>query len=287
MIKFNKFFVFYIILLFIIGFKGQVFLTFLIVIFHETVHYITACFCGYSGYDVEVLPAGAVLKLKNLDDAEPKEDLIISISAPLMNIVLAGVFSILGIFLKSFLEPYLNNIIEINLTIGIFNLIPALPLDGGRVLRDILALKLVYKNAEKIIIICGIVLGTILMFIFIGLYFIGIININLGVISVYIVLMSLKEKERVVYIIMSDIIKKKIKFLKKGYIENRSVSVFYKKDLVTMLSMVDKNKYNIFFVLDDEMKVMDVVYEEEMIETLKNKGNMTIEKFINIKEEEY
>lgn len=275
------------ILLFIIGFKGQLFLTFLIVFFHESVHYIAARSYGYSGFDVEILPIGAVLKLKNLDDAEPKEDLIISISAPLMNIVLAGIFSIIGIILKGFLEPYLHNIIIINLTIGIFNLIPALPMDGGRVLRDILAFKLVYKNAERIIVICGIALGTILMFTFIDLYFLGITNINLGVISIYIVAMSLKEKERVVYIIMSDIIKKKIKFLKKGYIENRSVSVFYKKDLVTMLSMVDKNKYNIFFVLDEEMQVMDVIYEEEMVETLKNKGNMTIEKFINIKDEEY
>lgn len=285
MIKFNKFFILYIILLLIIGFKGQLFLTFFIVILHEATHYFTARHYGYSGFDVEVLPIGAMLKLKNLDDADPKEDFIISISAPILNISIGCVLSILVFFFKNLSGTCLNNIIIINFTIGFFNLIPAFPLDGGRVFRDILAFKLVYKDAQKITIICSIFLGTLLMLAFIELYRLGIININLGVISIYIVVISLKEKERVVYIIMSDIIKKKIKFLKKGYIENRSVSVYYKKDLVTMLSMVDKNKYNIFFVLDDDMRVMDVIYEEEMVETLKNKGNMTIEKFINIKDE--
>jgi len=43
---------------------------------------------------------------------------------------------------------------------------------------------------------------------------------------------------------------------------------------------VDKNKYNIFTVLDDNMDVLEVIYEEEVINGLKNQGNMTLEQFI-------
>lgn len=69
---------------------------------------------------------------------------------------------------------------------------------------------------------------------------------------------------------MGDIIKKKYKFLKQGYIENKNLSINYKNDLITALSIVDKNKYIIFTVLDNDMKFMDIIYEEELIEGLKN-----------------
>lgn len=84
---------------------------------------------------------------------------------------------------------------------------------------------------------------------------------------------------------MGDIIKKKYKFLKQGYIENKNLSINYKNDLITALSIVDKNKYIIFTVLDNDMKFMDIIYEEELIEGLKIHGNITIEEFINIREE--
>ena len=86
---------------------------------------------------------------------------------------------------------------------------------------------------------------------------------------------------------MGDIIKKKYKFKKRGYIENKSISVFYKKDLISVLSIVEKNKYNIFFILDDEMKVMDIIYEEEIIEALKLYGNITLEELMKAEDENH
>lgn len=83
---------------------------------------------------------------------------------------------------------------------------------------------------------------------------------------------------------MKDIIKKKIKFLKRGYIENRGISVHYKKDLLFILSLVEKNKYNMFLILNDDMKLIKTIYEEETIEALKIYGNISIEEYINIRE---
>ena len=48
---------------------------------------------------------------------------------------------------------------------------------------------------------------------------------------------------------------------------------------------MDKNKYNIFTVLDEEMKVMDVIYEEEIVQGLKTYGNITIDEFIKYRDE--
>ena len=82
MIKFNKFFIPYIFLLIVIGFRGELLISFILVILHEIVHYLTAVAFGFSGFDIKILPIGAVLRLKDLDEATPFEDLVISLSGP-------------------------------------------------------------------------------------------------------------------------------------------------------------------------------------------------------------
>lgn len=282
MVKVNKYFFPYIIFLLFLGFKGQLMLAFLIVLFHESVHYITALLLGFSGFDIEILPIGARLSLRDLDEASPREDIIISLSAPLLNLV-AALFS-RHLYLK-YGYDYLYTLYIGNLTVGLFNLLPALPLDGGRVLRSLLSLKTIYKRANLQTIRFSIAMGIAMAVLFVFLFFLRKTNVNIGIISGFIIYSSFKEKERIVYIIMGDIVRKRYKFLKAGYIENKSMSIHYKKDLITALSIVDRNKYNIFTILDDEMKVMDIIYEEELVEALKIYGNLTIEEFINVKEQ--
>ena len=264
----------------ILGFKGEIIIAFALVFIHELVHYLTARILGFSGFDIEILPIGAVLKVKDLDEASPKEDLIISVSGPLLNLTLAVIFYVLFIL---FNRPYLHLIYSSNLAIAVFNLIPAFPLDGGRVLRDILSIKTIYRRANEISIRVSIILGSIFMFI----YFVSVAanksNFNLGLISIFILISSIKEKERVVYLIMGYIIKKKYRFINRGYIENKSISVFCKKDLLSVLGIIDKNKYNLFTILDENMCVLETLYEEEIIEAIKTYGNISLSEYIDIK----
>lgn len=281
MIKINRYFIPYIALLLLLGFRGQIITAFVMVFFHEIIHYLTARFYGFTGFDVEILPYGTVLKLKELDDATAKEDMMISISGPIASLILAVFFYLLWKntdFMSSSFRVYFEG----NLAIGIFNLIPAFPLDGGRILRDILSFKRCYREANRITTYISVFCGIIFMFCYIIIFFMGVNSFNLGFIALLIVISSLKEKERIAFIIMGDIIKKKMKFLTRGYIENRSMSIYFKKDLLTALSMVDKNKYNIFTILDDDLNVMDILYEVEIIDALKIYGNITIEEYIKL-----
>ncbi|MBS5824718.1 MAG: M50 family metallopeptidase, partial [Clostridium argentinense] len=278
MIKFSKYFIPYLLFLVVIGLNYKILLGFIIVIIHEMIHYVTARILGYSGFCVEILPIGAALKLKDLDEASPKEDIIISLSGPIGNFVIAFISYIIYKYINN--NEYILLFLQYNMAIGLFNLFPAFPLDGGRVLRDILSTKFLYKKANEIALRISIILGYILLIIYFIALLYGISNINLALIAIFILVISKKEKERIVYVIMGYIIKKREKLIKRGYIENKSISVHYKRTLLQLLDLVDKNKYNIFTVLDDDMDVIEVVYEEEIINGLKNQGNMTLEQFI-------
>lgn len=283
MVKVSRYFVPYIIFLIVIGYKGQLIYSFFIVIIHEFVHYLVARYYNFSGFDIELMIVGAALRFRELDEASPKEDLIISISGPMANLVLSIVFFLLH---KEFPCKEFYMLFEGNLAIGLFNLIPAFPLDGGRILRDILNFKLMYKKSNKIMITTSIIIGSVIMLIYILLFLKGNSSFSIGIIGIFIIISSLKEKERISYIIMGDIIKKKYKFIYRGYIENKNTSIYYKKDLLSAMALFDKSKYNVFTVLDEEMKVMDIIYEEEIISTLKTYGNITIEEFMKIENNE-
>ncbi|AGY77031.1 M50 family metallopeptidase [Clostridium autoethanogenum] len=279
MIKISKYFIPYVIFLIFIGYKGKLIYTFIIVFFHEMVHYLVARYYKFSGFDIEFIAIGAVIKLKDIDEAFPREDLMISISGPVANLIFSAVFYFAY---KNFCSSIFYMFFSINLAIGLFNLIPAFPLDGGRILRSILNLKMTYRKANRIMIMTSILIGISLMFMYILLFLNGYSNFSIGIIGIFIVTTSLKENERISYIIMGDIIRKRYKFIKRGYIENRALSIYYKQNLLTAMGLFDKNKYNTFMVLDDEMNLIDTIYEEEIIEGLKLYGNITLEKFIEI-----
>lgn len=280
MIKISRYFIPYVIFLVIIGYRGQIAITFIIVFCHELIHYLFARYYKISGFDIEFIAVGTVIKLKDLDEADKMEDIIISSSAPLLNII----FSIISYALYRKLNmDIFYMLFSINLIIGIFNLIPAFPLDGGRIFRDILNFKVDYRKANRIMIVISIIIGSILMLIYMINFLKEKSVFNIGIIGLFIVVSSLREKERASYIIMGDIIKKKYKFIKRGYIENRNVSIHYKQDLLTAMGLFDKNKYNVFMVLDDTMNILDIIYEEQIIEGLKVYGNMSLEKFMKYK----
>jgi len=86
------------------------------------------------------------------------------------------------------------------------------------------------------------------------------------------------------YIIMGDMIRKVRKLKKYKYIENKSISVYYKKGLVNVLTLVDKNKFNSFYALNDDMELLGIIHEDELLKALKYYGNITLEEYMKIRE---
>ncbi len=124
---------------------------FLSVLIHELGHALTARAYGVQTREITLWLLGGVAQLEQIPRARGAEA-VIAIAGPIVSVLLSGLFGLLRGLLPStategqFLLGYLS---FINLSLALFNLLPALPLDGGRILRSLLALYQPYLAATR------------------------------------------------------------------------------------------------------------------------------------------
>ncbi|HEX2915316.1 MAG TPA: M50 family metallopeptidase [Chloroflexia bacterium] len=114
-------------------------LFFLSVLIHELSHSLVAKARGIDVESIRLFIFGGVSNIKQ-EARRPSEEFLISVVGPISSIILAGIFYLIGLVAapNSAIRAVAGYLAVINIALGIFNLIPGFPLDGGRVLRSIL-----------------------------------------------------------------------------------------------------------------------------------------------------
>ena len=141
------------------------------VVLHELGHSIVAQRYGIPVRDITLWPIGGVARLERIPD-KPAQEFWIAIAGPAVNVAIVGVVFVLGRALASLeagfdlgalergmlqLAPasLLAYLFTTNLFLAVFNLIPAFPMDGGRILRALLATRIQYTRATAIAVGIG------------------------------------------------------------------------------------------------------------------------------------
>jgi Zn-dependent protease/CBS domain-containing protein len=185
------------------GLEGALFgvvlmlLLFTCVTLHELGHSIVANRLGVPVREIILLPLGGVAVM-NKQPEKPIHEFLIAIAGPLVNVVIALLLAIpvgaqvrmalldgRGLIPEAVNDPSLNTLLfwlfSANISLVVFNLIPAFPLDGGRILRSLLALAIGFPRATRVAITIG-------QLIAIGLGIFGVLsgNLVLALIAVFI-----------------------------------------------------------------------------------------------------
>jgi len=118
---------------------------------HELGHAMAAKRFGIETAHITMYPFGGVAAIKGMPE-DPDQELVIALAGPAVNFVLVAAF---GLAWGAFGGRFLVAMIGVNLMMGLFNLIPALPMDGGRVLRALLARRMGWVPASMLAIRIG------------------------------------------------------------------------------------------------------------------------------------
>ncbi len=155
------------------------------VILHELAHAVVARLYGLKAVEIVVYPIGGVTRLA--EAPQPRQELWIALAGPVMNLLIGlGIFGALiwrGALtpLEGLVEPNDANLLERiaagNLILAAFNLLPAFPMDGGRILRSILALRKPTEEATRLA-------ARVSQFIAIAMGLWGLLNTNFMIVFI-------------------------------------------------------------------------------------------------------
>src|SRR5258707_11245309 len=173
-------------------------LLFACVLAHEFGHIFTARAFGVSTPNVTLLPIGGVPQLERIPE-EPRQEFLIAIAGPAVNVVIAFGLVLAGAHLNggalasvdSAQISMVDRLANVNLFLAVFNMIPAFPMDGGRVLRALLAIRMGHTRATETAAAIG--QGVAFLLGFVGLFY----NPLLIFIAVFVYLAAASEAHMV------------------------------------------------------------------------------------------
>jgi Zn-dependent protease/predicted transcriptional regulator len=127
---------------------------FAVIVVHELGHALVARRFGIHTRQIMLLPIGGVASLERIPE-KPSQELAVALVGPAINLVIAAI-------LAPFDHPFTRALMWINIGLAVFNLLPAFPMDGGRVTRALLAMRLGHLRATEIAATLGKVIALAL-----------------------------------------------------------------------------------------------------------------------------
>lgn len=131
-------------------------LLFVCVLLHEFGHALAGRHYGVQTPDITLLPIGGVARMLAIPD-QPRQEFVIAVAGPAVNVLIAACLAPVlwltgGLFSgpAGALREILHNLLLVNIGLVLFNLVPAFPMDGGRIFRSLLAMKISWTKATRI-----------------------------------------------------------------------------------------------------------------------------------------
>ncbi len=272
-VSFHWVFVIVLFFLALYGYLEETAMLFGLVLAHEFVHLLVARAHGLEVGAVELFPFGGVARIEDALELDPQVESNVAMAGPLFNFLLAALCLVFYANIPAWQtsEAFLF-FIRCNLVLGFFNLLPALPLDGGRILRARLTSPLGFRQATELAIRIS-QLTALLMFL-LGLFFIytGHLHLTLFAAAFFLFFAASRERTAAIYAFIRSLSTKKNVFLSQGVMPVVTLMALEETPLREVLRYFAMKKFHRVVIVNRQGRVVGEVMENDIIDTVMKKG---------------
>lgn len=261
---------------FIFGFINTLLISYCIVFVHELSHLLCAVLFNVRSSSIIIMPFGMTLRLSDSVIKSPKKEILIALAGPFSNIAMAA---LAALFSKHFgFRESISFFIFINIVLALTNLLPANPLDGGRILRAFLVTQIGFIGAASIT-------KKVTLFTSVFLFLCGIlvliftkINASLLIISLFIALSMISDKKNNEHIIMKNLLINGEKIKPKAIFKAKLLSADKNAICGDILRKLDYSSYHLVGVIDENKHIKKILTETEIVNSvLDKKSSLTLD----------
>lgn len=234
------------------------YITYAVMVLHEAAHCIAAVCIGLKISHITFQPFGVNLKLKNKMVYSLADEIILYISGPVCNVSLALAAALLC---RRYNLEILRMFYISNIMLFAMNMLPALPLDGGIILRKILMYRYGYKRAEKVMRVISTVISVLIMLLGLAVLYRTRFNFSVLLFSALLIgnIFTQKEKYNV------DFVKELMFHTKKKNEKVRHIIVNEGCDYKSIAKQFNIGSYNVVYMTDNDGKITDTLTETQVI----------------------
>lgn len=240
---------------------------------HEGAHILTAKLCGVKIARLEIQPFGVCGVLESHLIKNPAYEILIALAGPMLNLLFFSILFFLDKYGISY--PYMPYAASVNLAMLLLNLLPTLPLDGGRILKALLTLKLgglkAYLTMVKLSRICIAVLLAAAIALLVTAKF----NFSLILIAAFLLGNLGNEQKNISLMAMKEILYHKEKLRRDDVNRITFIAVYADMPAGKVLHTFTYHKYYMIQVLDHDERLIKTLTEGQVLRALIEKSVRT------------
>jgi stage IV sporulation protein FB len=241
---------------------------------HELAHVLTAWALGLRVEELSLTPFGGMARLEGALEHDPQTEATVALAGPCQSIFLAG----LAVFLAGsdfWDQRLLRFCFEANANLAFFNLIPALPLDGGRALRGVIAQRFGYRRASRWLSwtgrICGLGMAAVALFVFSSL---GRLYLTPLLGGIFIGWNAGREVSEATYRSYRQFLFKRRRLAERRVMSGGQLVAVAGTPLGEVMAHLALRRYHLVLVVDEGMEPLGLLTESDLMAGFEHQGPM-------------
>ena len=250
---------------------------------HEIGHALAAKAVGLRVPSLELTPVGGVAKIEGLYETEPWRDIVVSVAGPLTNLLIAMGAAFGAHPLGWWPGQHVQTLIRCNIALMLMNLIPVLPLDGGRILRGVLCKWMPRSRATRILAYAGMALGGLVMAAGIILLVKGHANLTLIMTGSYLIYAAASERHEAVEQVVRTLSKRSGQMLTEGLLPTKWMTLSKDYPVSKIPAKLSPKHHHMFTIVDPNgLLPLGTITERDLLNAMATNPAQSVGDVLNI-----